>query len=193
MFSFHHGLVGGDQVPVLPLLMWRWSSVCLDTWHFTMREMESSALEVPSSHYLLRPWVCTLGTNFLDSVTPAYITQESPQDQDVTSPWRSLMFIRLSALVVMVQEELSSRHSHILSPVQQRHSFFTRETIEKDSRLRLEEQLTTYTHALMSYMPPHQPSVLLMPVKGFLFPIQSLFISLIHTVSHRNVPRKWIY
>lgn len=170
MFSFHQGLVGGDQVPALPLLMWRWSGMCLDTWYFTMREMESSTLEVPSSHYLLRPWVCTLGTNFLDSVTPTYITQESPQDQHVTSPWHSLMFISLSALLVMIQEELSSQHSLILSQVQQQHSFFTGETIEKDSQLRLEEQRTIYIHALLFYMQPHQPSVLLRPVKGFFVP-----------------------
>lgn len=163
------------------------------TVSFTFREMESSTLQVPSSHYSLRPWVRTLGTNFLDGVTPTYITQESPQDQHVTSPWQPLMFISLSALVVMIQEELSSRHSHILSPVQQRRSFFTGETIEKDSRLCLEEQLTSYNHALVSYTKPHRPSVLLRPVKGFLFPIQSLFISLIRTVSHWNVPRKWIY
>lgn len=174
--------VAGDALPVSSLLRCTGGVVCVwihGTDSLTTREMESSIIY--SSFALITgllhwPWVPSMKTNFLDSVTRTYITQESPQHPRVTSTWHSFMFISLGG---PDNRNTGSKKND----TQQR--WFGAAAAERDPWPRLEEQFTwdiiSYNHALMPYMQPPHCLCAAEARFRFLFPIQSLFISLICT------------
>lgn len=138
LFSYCWRLVGGDQAHVFPLLMQRWSGLCLGYMALTALPWERWRALLSIRPLLARwPWVPTLKTNFLDSVNPHIYYPRVTTASACHVSWHSLKFISLSAVVIMIQEAKGAlhvqlqRHSHILSPVQQQNLFLTSATIEK--------------------------------------------------------------
>lgn len=113
-------LVVGDQVH-FPRHNGGCGTLCVVTWHWQLYyagDGELYSLFVLCFHYqvaALALRVPSLKTNFVDSVTLSYITQESAQHQGGTQPRHSLMFISVSAIVIMIQETKRVLHARLVA------------------------------------------------------------------------------